>query len=300
MASRSDEPATPLATSFVASLADPGRGEGVPLDDLEKALASALAEARARWPRIDVDGATFARYLAERVADEGELLACVASLHHADLYVACACVRGDAVALAALEQDYFASVDMAAARVRVPGLGVDELRQVMREKLLVAGAEGPAKIAAFTGQGQLRNWLRVASMRTALNLARGPSEVPVKAEQLLDLPGAVADPELDYIKRTYREEFKAAFASSLDALSSRERNLVRYAIGQGMNAESIAPIYGVHATTVRRWLAGARDTLFEGVRREMMARLRVNRPEFESILRLIQSRLEVTLGGDAS
>jgi RNA polymerase sigma-70 factor (ECF subfamily) len=135
-------------------------------------------------------------------------------------------------------------------------------------------------------------------MRAAMNLGRKTSEVPVEADRLMDLPGAVDDPELDYIKRTYRAAFKEAFAVALGALSFRERNLVRYAIGQGLDAESIAPIYRVHATTVRRWLAAAKESLFQGVRREMMARLGVNRKECESILHLIRSRLELTLGGD--
>lgn len=53
-------------------------------------------------------------------------------------------------------------------------------------------------------------------------------------------------------------------------------------------------MYRVHLATVARWVDKARETLLENSRSILMAQLRVDLSEVESILRLIESQLEVS------
>jgi hypothetical protein len=52
--------------------------------------------------------------------------------------------------------------------------------------------------------------------------------VPASEGRLARLVEDDSDPELDYLKALYREDFRAAFAEALGDLASRERNLLRY------------------------------------------------------------------------
>ena len=64
---------------------------------------------------------------------------------------------------------------------------------------------------------------------------------------------------------------------------------------RGRNIERIGAIYGVHRATVARWIAQGRDSLLELVERELAKRLAVEVDEVGSIIRLVRSRIEVSL-----
>ena len=65
-----------------------------------------------------------------------------------------------------------------------------------------SSAQGvPPKIASYGGTGELRHWLRVVAMRTALNLGRGVDPVELDADRLLSQVDTSDDPSLDYFKR---------------------------------------------------------------------------------------------------
>ena len=59
--------------------------------------------------------------------------------------------------------------------------------------------------------------------------------------------------------------------------------------------EAIGKIYGVHRITVVRRITQGRAALAAATRKELSARLRVDHHELESILRLIESRMDVSL-----
>jgi RNA polymerase sigma-70 factor (ECF subfamily) len=52
----------------------------------------------------------------------------------------------------------------------------------------------------------------------------------------------------------------------------------------------------VHRATIGRWLERARDAVLESTRAHLMDRLDVPSAEIESILRLVLSKLEISLG----
>ena len=52
----------------------------------------------------------------------------------------------------------------------------------------------------------------------------------------------------------------------------------------------------VHRATAARWVAHAREALVGGVRRTLETRFRIGSDELDSLLRLVHSRLELSLG----
>jgi RNA polymerase sigma-70 factor (ECF subfamily) len=209
--------------------------------------------------------------------------------------LACACSLGDPQAIAVFERLYFDDVDDIAARLNRRGARSDELKQHLRDRLFVGSASRPAKITTYSGGGELRHWFRIVSMRSVLNLTRrrGPSSFDEHA--MLLLPDLADDPELAFMKSLYRGEFKAAVSEAFATLADREQNLLKYLVVDGLTPFAVASLYGVHRTTVTRWLADAQQSLLGAIRASMMRRMSVSRTELESILRLIGSRIEIRL-----
>src|SRR5687767_7078772 len=129
-------------------------------------IADAWTAARAAWPGVELDEADFACWVAERGGyDE----ATIAALNTRDLYLACACSRGDRVALAQFEVHFSSSIEAALASIRMRDDHGDELRQRLRAKLFVG--ERP-RIASYRGRGELGGWIRAATIREAIDLQR--------------------------------------------------------------------------------------------------------------------------------
>jgi RNA polymerase sigma-70 factor (ECF subfamily) len=266
------------------------------LSRLEAVLRDILVSAMAAWPALEVSEEVFLPYLAARLPADSEVERALLEVKAADLYLACACVQGDRRAVAALETTYFPDIQAALAR-RDPGCGqLEDVKQNLYQKLFLADGEQPPKIGKYSGRGDLRSWLCVTAVREAIDLLRRVQrELPLDDGALMDLAAPDEDQELHYLKRLYREQFKEAFQAALSALSSRERTLLRYSLLDGLNIDQIGAIYSVHRATVARWIARARETLLGETRRILMERLRVDRTELESIMRLIQSRFDVSI-----
>jgi RNA polymerase sigma-70 factor, ECF subfamily len=248
--------------------------------------------ARAEWPTVDVTAPEFAAYVRERRADGGDDARGADPARGSDLYLACACARGDEAALAAFEASFIPEIDAAARRVGGPS--ADELRQILRHRLFVAEPGSAPKITEYTGRGALRVWVRIAAMRTALNHAiRDAREVALEGDALAVLVGGGDDPELTYMKRVYTDAFKTAFKDAFAALGSRERNLLRYAFGKGLTVDAIGSLYGVHRATAARWVAQAHARLIEKLRAAMASR--VGQKDLASVLCLLEGRLQITL-----
>jgi RNA polymerase sigma-70 factor (ECF subfamily) len=142
----------------------------------------------------------------------------------------------------------------------------------------------------------LSAWLRVVVARVVLNvtqtaearLGRGEATEPLE-EALHD------DPELLLLKRRYGAELKAAVAAALEGLPARDRNLLRYAVIDGLTTEQLAAMHGVHRATAVRWLAAARSALRGAVRRGLAARLGISDSEVHSLVRLVRSEIDLSL-----
>jgi RNA polymerase sigma-70 factor (ECF subfamily) len=261
-----------------------------PSDELLRALAALVEAARAALPGVDVPPADFARHVAARCAGADPRKA-IEGLHAADLYLACACARGDARAIALLEERFLAEVPRFLAPMRLPVSAVDEVRQLVRERLLVGD---PPRIADYAGRGPLAGWLRVVALRLASDLRREGAGTKERADE----PAIPAvDPELLLVKRRYGEAFNQAFADAFAALDPEERNLFRLFYLDGLNLDRIAIVCQVSRATAGRRMLAARKRLLDGTLRLVGERLRVPPDELESLLGVVRSRLEISLPG---
>ena len=201
--------------------------EAVP--DLDRRLWTLVAEGRAAWPELHVDAVWVVEFVARQVtADLAD--AALDGLRPADLYLACGCARQLPQAIAAFDRDYMREVDIALARMRIAPPRASDVKQLVRQRLFVGGGTAgaptsPGKISEYGGRGDLRRWVRSVAVRTCLNeLRKGKREVLVDDDQLIAQHAIAADdPEIEYMKRTYASEFKAAFAEALGSLSRSRR-----------------------------------------------------------------------------
>ncbi len=134
-----------------------------------------VREAQDRWPGVVVDAARFAERLAECAPVDGAGSDGVVP-HATDLYLAMACATGDPRALQLFDESFLVKVSAFIARVDRSPAFADEVRQRLRDTLLVPKT-GRAGIAAYAGRGALVSWVHVAALRTALNLQRSEGDV---------------------------------------------------------------------------------------------------------------------------
>ncbi len=257
-------------------------------DEPSFSLGAIVAAARAAWPRVKLADAEFVRYLEARAADVD-----VASLHASDLYLAAACAAGDPVALAAVDRDFFSELPAMVERTGAPRAVGEDAAQVLREKLLLAREGEPPGIVAYTGRGARHGWLRVAAVRVAVSLRRADRTV-AQDDDAVAAHGV--DPELALIQARYGEAFRSAFVAALAALPASERAVLRLHFADGLNLERLAAVLGVSRATAGRRVLAARQLVFDETLRELRVRLRATPTELESLLAVVRSKLDVSLG----
>jgi RNA polymerase sigma-70 factor (ECF subfamily) len=263
---------------------------GGPEDEaLEGVLRGLVEAARAEHPEVCVDELAFAAHLGA-VTAPGAGAAELASLRAADLWLALGCAQGDPRALRVFDHQFLGALPRLVARLRLDRAAIDELGQVLRERLLV-GAPQP-RIATYAGTGPLEAWVAAAAVRTALNLRRQAAPAARAArDQESSLPAAGLDPELGYLKARYRRDFEQAFEEALISLPASDRGLLKLHYLDGLTLDQLARTRGVHRATAARWLAAAREALLGATRASLCARLRLSEREFDSLLGLVRSQL---------
>lgn len=265
---------------------------------LAAALTEAIGEARRAWPAVSVADETFVVYLAERTGAvaAGSPQAALERLRTSDLYLACGCANQLGPALEIFERDFIPAIDPALRQLGATPTMLEDVKQHLRDSLLVPDGERPAGIANYAGRGQLRGWLRSAAVRTAFKMmrtdARAPQSSDDEAELLL---GADDDPQTLYMKERYAAELKQALVDALALLSARERTLLKQSYIDGLTIDRIGALYRVHRATAARWIARAREVLFEETRALLIERLELTATEFGSVVRLVQSQLDVSI-----
>jgi RNA polymerase sigma-70 factor (ECF subfamily) len=262
----------------------------------EARLAEGLAAARQAWPDLSVAPESFLAWLVERLPTEAPGTQGAEGLKMADLYLAFACTRGDAAALRSFEQHYMPEIDASLVRLRLTASQRDELRQLLRQKLLVSEDGAEPRIGTYGGRGDLRRWVRAVATREGLVLLRkGTPEVEVEQEFFEVFPAAAEDVELQHARREYQVEFKRAFEEALASLSPEERNLIRRHFIDGLSTPQLAALHGTHRVTMFRRLKQACETLVERTRKLLLERLPMTEGELTSLNRLIHSQLDVSL-----
>lgn len=243
------------------------------------------ARGQAAWPELAVDRDAYAAIAERALRDDPS-----AELAAEDLYLAQACVTGAAAALAAFDTTCGPTIHHS---LRAMGLRDDviaDITQDVRAKLFVDG-----KVASYSGRAALKSWVRTIATRAAVDRLRKPASETASDEMLAALPDAAAGPELDHFRTRYQNEFKEAFEAALGSLEVRERNVLRHHFIDRLAFEDIGALYGVHKTTAFRWLEDARDKLSKRTKNHFQDRVKLSPSEMESVLRLLQSNIDLSL-----
>ena len=209
--------------------------------------------------------------------------------HAADLYLALACLDGEPTALTMLEQRLKGQLTQL-NRFR---LSDDEARTLVAETLSSLCTGAHPRLNRYSARGPLDAWLGVLLTRQALSLrtAKAPEDLD---EVLLGSQATDGVPEVELLKQRFRGVFSDAFKAAIGALDVKQRNLLRQHYLDGLTLEELALLYRVHRATVARNLAEARTTLLERTRDEVAQRTAIGRLEVDSIVRLVQSHLDVS------
>jgi RNA polymerase sigma-70 factor (ECF subfamily) len=263
--------------------------------DLDAVLTRLVDDARAAWPELTMDEAAFLAHLARRLSPEWTARDRLASVCAADLFLAERCAAGERTAIELLLARLFPKLDGPLARVQSSSAFIDDVKAALRELLLVDKEGAPAKIGEYSGRGALHSFLQVAAMRLAMRATRKLGREIATEDAALVAMQASSDPELALLKESYRGDFKSAFVEAWRSLTSVERNLLRNHYLDGMTTEQVADLHSVHRATAVRWIARARERLFAATQAQLIERLGLARDEIDSLMRLVQSQLTLSL-----
>ena len=86
-----------------------------------------------------------------------------------------------------------------------------------------------------------------------------------------------------------------SWGTTVATLASRERNLLRLHVVNGVPLHVLGRSYGVHKTTVVRWLVKAREHLVGGIVTELGERASVSPDEAAEIAAAIRSQVLLSL-----
>lgn len=288
--------AFPLCTALASTLDDTSEENARVRDEgLEDALAAQLAAASLRYPGLTTAPTEVLAYVGARLDTSKAPRDALSEIEFSDLVLACAASRGETAAIVYFEEHGMRGTETSLQRRGVANDVIEEAKQNVRERMLVHTDAQPARILDYNGRGPLKHWLRVAVVREGIYLAKREGKHEPVTFDFLSLPAAGDDPELAFFKRRYRNEYKQAFETATEELSSRERALLRQQYLLGMSVDEIGAIYQVHRATAARWVQAARETLFAKARIALAQRLGVPRTEIEEIVRMIESQLDVSL-----
>lgn len=270
--------------------------EGFPAPPaLDRWVEHALSAGRDTWPGVSVSAVELADRARAAVADQADPGAALSALHAADLYLATALTHGDPAALAAFDAAVLSAVGDFVKRIDPSAAFADEVRQELRERILVAPPDGAPRIAEYRGSGPLGGWVRVAAVRVAHNLRRGEKARRQRQQAHAPTPGQPVDPEMDYLRQHYGAVVQSAIARALGGLAPDERVLLSMHFIEGVSSERIATMSKVHGATIRRRIARLQERIRLEARRLLTEELRAQPGELTSVLRLVKSDFHMSV-----
>lgn len=204
-----------------------------------------------------------------------------------------AVVRGEPAAVQRFERVHLGALDGALAHMKLDADALDEVKQRVRERLLLAEPPQPARLESYAGQGKLEGLVVVTASRIALDLLRARKAPARESSALEQLADEGADPLLAAMKSAARSGFREAFSKAIEGLAPRDRALLKLHLLRGVTLEALATMYGVHRATVVRWLADARAKVVADTRRTLANTVRSG--ELDETIALIESQLDASI-----
>ena len=259
----------------------------------EQSLAKHVQAAREAWPNFDIPDDELAREIARRLgssATRETLEGC----HAADVYLAIGCCRGDEDAIRAFEATVLRdAVKFSQRRTGATDEQAAEVTAILRTQLLV---DEPSRVAAcrgFSGRSSLKRYVTIIATRELVRIVKQDrKEQPLEHDVLTSLGSS---PELSLLRSRYRDAVDACFRQVLEELSDKSRALLRFKLVRKWKISQIAAVYGVSLATAHRWFTEARDELGDRVREKIAKRLQIPMADVDSIVRLVQSCIEISI-----
>lgn len=261
-----------------------------------EALATVLAGWLDRHPEIAVSADAVGR----AVLKSG--LELHAGMDEAELEVLAlgfAAATGSTSAIQAFEARFFGRAKAALAKIGASEeLRADALAQAL--EVLFVGRDGASpRILALLGKGDVQALVKVVAVRRLLNLQRARRARPDGAGHDDEDALAVAiarepGPELEAMVLERAGLLKSSLAAALASLAPDSRTLLRLSIVHGLSIDDLAGMYGIHRSTAARRLVSIREQLRLDVRRQLAERIEGSTTEVESVLRVADSKLDLS------
>jgi RNA polymerase sigma-70 factor (ECF subfamily) len=248
----------------------------------------AFTRGRDQWPTVKSLTLEAFRSFIDAAAVDAAALETLSG----DLYLAAAAAAGHDDAVRVFDSQLLSELPRWLSRLRLTEDLVEEVRQQLRAKLLVGP---PPKLAQYRASGPLAAWVRMAAVRTALDMCEADpamgGRLRTGSEPLLD----ALDQEQRLIRSKYGGLVEEALRDAVKRLSKRDRNLLRFHYIAGMTFEAIARTYHVNRSTAVRWLTAIRDDLETAVRIRLWDELGISPTEVQSLWHAVRSDVEVSI-----
>jgi RNA polymerase sigma-70 factor (ECF subfamily) len=251
-------------------------------------LDAILIAGGATWPDFRLTLADLERYAATTALADSALQ------NAADVILVCACVNGAGAAVSTLDRTIRENVPIFLRRIDRDVEFANDVCQRLQERLL--GGD-PPRLATYSGSGPLLNWLRVMTVRLAVDAKRAQPPISnALAESFADHAAAEGiGPDLQVLKARYGQSLVDAVSRGLLALPRRQRAILRLYLLANLSSDEIGRMYDVHRSTVARWIATAERSIFDSVRVEFRERWGLETTDVASLARLIRSQLPISL-----
>jgi RNA polymerase sigma-70 factor (ECF subfamily) len=227
----------------------------------------------------DAVQASVARAFGDRAPSARELDRYLASLHAADLALACACALG-------LEDawDHFVRevrpILYRTADAIDPAGGARELADSLYADLygIKEGSARQSLFRYFHGRSSLATWLRAVLAQRHVDLLRARRRTAPLPDQDDAVPAASAlQPDPD--RARLGALVQAAMRAAIDRLAAKDRMRLRSYYAVGMTLAQIGRITGEHEATVSRGLTRTRRELREAVEHHLREESRLGADE---------------------
>ncbi len=238
---------------------------------------------RKRYPRVDLPLADYAARLQQVLREPH-----ASGIHEEDLFLAMGCARGDRGAWDHFAGEFLPALKRFALQAcRNPDQAEDLAQELVRNLM----ADG-RKLAGFDGRGSLLAWLRVAVARSAIDRFR-QGRRNVSLEEVAEAGGAVQGEGLSVpadagrqLDERWGRILSELLAAEIRGLPGRDRLLLGLYYVENVPLHGIAAQFGVHESTVSRWLEGLRNGLRKRVEREFRVRHGLGPREVEGLWEL--------------
>ena len=265
----------------------------------EDALLQLLKAGRARWLQLQISEEEFVYFLALQLPAGSIEPAELRLLRGDELYLLRALGLGHSAALLVFETEYMPEVRRTLLRIGSSEAQIADIIQTLYDRLLERQntEQGSAvNRQGYAGRGELKGWLCTCAVRLAWRLLkRGRQEAELWQAPTVLLPDQGKSPDQTLLTGELKELFETAFREAVAALTSRERNLLRYHFLSGLSIDQVGVIYRVHRATAARWLVQAREQLAIHTRKRFLAAAPAHASSFTEILELVRSQLSLNL-----